>query len=71
MDAERREVTVAQGVRLCQGCINLPATHDSDKLDDDSTSSESTTASDSSIDDDILAEEIITHDFNFEISDPA
>ena len=24
---------------LCQGCINLPATHDSDKLDDDSTSS--------------------------------
>ena len=42
---------------LCQGCINLPATHDSDN------SSESTTASDGSIDDDFLAEEIITDDF--------
>ena len=40
---------------------------------DDSISSEnkSETASDGSLDDDILAEKIITDNFNFKISDPA
>ena len=46
-------------------------THDSGDLDDDSISNESETASDGSLDDDILAEKIITDDFNFKISDPA
>ena len=38
---------------------------------DDSISSESETASDGSLDDDILAEEIISDNFNFKILDPA
>ena len=62
---------------LCQGCTNLPETHNSDDFDDGihSTDSESDSTSDGSTSDDrgddILAEEIITDDFHFEISDTA
>lgn len=66
----RKKKSYCGPVCLCQGCINLPATHNNDDFDDGSTGSESDTASDCSTSDDILAEEIITDDFNFEISDP-
>ena len=52
---------------LCQGCTNLPASSNSD-LDDGSTGSESE-ASDKYSSDDMLTEEIVTDDFDFEITD--
>ena len=71
MDAKRRSFYGSGCLSVCQGCTNSPATHDSGDLDDESTSTESTTASDGLICDDILAEEIITDDCNFEMSDLA
>ena len=64
---KKKFLWIWMSVSVCQGCTNSPATHDNSDLDDDSTSTKSTTALDGLICDDILAEEIITDDFNFEI----